>query len=240
MTTHILPQAWQKRKSRGWRCVLTKLYVQCRCAGPLWWMMEEVFTCSFFCDMMAACLSFSLFSLISSASCCLAAIAASSLATSSCWARHCCNCTHTEIIHTRACKYTQPGKTNKTKNKKTGHYTLAAALERKSSSCVQVPQCQEVAWTFSEVLKLPFSLSVSSPREHLRLSQSLLFEPPTQIKSRLTKWTHTPILMVYCEYSCKSWNTPSNMDSKCVSDGFVMQQWHVGYFKHCILARHQL
>lgn len=67
---------------------------------------KEVFTFSFCCDLTVASFSCSVFNLASSSSCCLAAMAASSLATSSCWARHCCS-------YRRACKYTPRGETEK-------------------------------------------------------------------------------------------------------------------------------
>lgn len=55
---------------------------------------ETSLTFSFCCDLATLSFLCSLFNLSSSSSCCRAAIAASSLATSSCRALHCCSYTH--------------------------------------------------------------------------------------------------------------------------------------------------
>lgn len=57
-------------------------------SGDIKKVQKDMFTFSFCCDLMAVSFSRSLFNLAFSFSCCLAAITASSFATSSCWARH--------------------------------------------------------------------------------------------------------------------------------------------------------
>lgn len=92
----------------------------CRNANSRQKLQEEknvlrVFTFSFCSDLNSISFPWSLFSLASSSSRCLAAIIPSSLATSSCWARHCCS------YNTHTCKYV----TETNKKQVIGHHQLS-------------------------------------------------------------------------------------------------------------------
>lgn len=96
-------------------------------------------TFSFCCDLTAISLSCSLFNLASSSSCCLAAITASSFATSSCWALHCRSYKHT-------CKYTSGRNKQKKPNRILAiNSYLESITHRETTSWVPQPwhqRCQ--------------------------------------------------------------------------------------------------
>lgn len=98
-------------------------------------MAVTTLTFSFCCDLMALSFFCSLLSLASSSSCCLSAIAASSFATSSCWARHCCSYKHT-------CKYT-PERNEKKKNRLLAITSCPERIAyRETTSWAPLPRCQ--------------------------------------------------------------------------------------------------
>lgn len=130
-----------------------KQWYEASAAGRNWHFhcdgcVEDMFTFSLCCDLKAVSFSCSFFTLASSPSCCLAAITASSFATSSCWARHCCSYKHT-------CKYT-PGRNKK---QVIGHQRLSWMNhylgDNQLGPTAMVP----------EVSRLPFTLCVRSPQD---------------------------------------------------------------------------
>lgn len=78
----------------------------------------QIFTFSFCSDLNSISFSWSLFSLASSFSRCLAAIFPSSASTSSCWARHCCSYNAYTQRHIQTRKYM----TGTNKNQVIGHH----------------------------------------------------------------------------------------------------------------------
>lgn len=122
---------------------------------------------------MAVSFSCSLFNLASSSSRCLAAITASSFATSSCWARHCRSYKHIG-------KYT-PGRNKKKKSKLLAiNSCLERITHREATSWAPLPWCQNLALTSEEVSKLPFTLcdrSHHDPSNHWIIKKTCVFEP---------------------------------------------------------------
>lgn len=143
---------------------LTILYVQCRCAGPLGWVME---TCLL---VLSSATWWQPVSPSPSSASSPRPPVVSQLWQPPAWppppagpatAATAHKQTHTKTQYLYTQEHANTHSLGRRKENRPLYFN--SCLEKKdSSSSVQVPWCQEVAWTFSEVLKLPFSLSVNS------------------------------------------------------------------------------